>query len=289
MRCAAITLSDVKALHPALAAYTDALLMGMIDSTLEFVFGSLGHTFGQVLRIWYIGAGAVVTVEVTATAVVLTVDGAATTLLFADYPVVADLILAIENLDDWEADPVIDTLLGQASDYLRTVSATVITSGYENRLVLCTFYRRECHFGRGESHLFLDFPIHSIASVTEDGEVLTADDYWIDYRGWLIRKGCAGGVYYPYSKDVWSMKEINNVVVKYTPRFYLIRPRALLLAVAGLMLIAATTTGFKSERIGDYSYTKDGGSATDIALWLGTLRRYQRVWQPRPAWQPGMD
>lgn len=295
MRCAAVARSDILGLHAGLAGYSDALLQGMIDSSLEFIFGALGHTFGQAIRIWYEGAGTVVTVTVLATGavatdgVILTVDGVVTTLLFADYETIAELVSAIEDLDDWEADPVIDWVLGQpTAGYLRPVAATAITSGYENRLVLCFSHRYECHFGRGESHLFLHLPIHEIASVIEDTDTLTAaDEYWVDSRGWLIRKGCAGGIYYPYTRDVWSQREPNNVHVKYVPRYYLVRPRVLLEAVGGLVLLKATATGFKSERIGDYSYQKDGTG--DVALWIWTLRRYQRTWQPRAVWNPGMN
>lgn len=294
MKCDFLTLSEIQELSSS--TYSDSLTMKLYDSTADFISQYLGHSFGQGMRIWHDGTGATLatftwTVAVTSTGIILSTTNPAssTTLLFATYPTLREMAHAIQSLSGgtsdvlsgWEAAVAFEKYTELSSSFLSVVTEVQAAialgnTGYAYRKVFCLDTFCETLSGNGESRLFLRMPIASISSVTEDGIALTAGtDYWAkNHLGVLIRAGSAGCCYVGgcrYTTGCWSMRQPNNVTVVYSPTWFSIRPMAIVSAIHGLMVLAMSTSGYQSERIGDYSYAKDGASAL---MWLQTLESY---------------
>ena len=288
MICDLLTLDQLKALTGTPTLSDEALVL-LYDTTLDYIFNFLGHSFGLGMRIWHDGTGGPDTwnVEVTSTGVTLTTTSpvSTTTLTFATYTTLADLAIAIETLtggtDDvlegWEAEVIFAEygILPSSTLTAATISVPSASWGYENRQLMCLSTYRDSLSGNGQSRLPLTMKAASITQVCEDNTVLTeGTDFWLDHttRAVLIKRYDDGSTYCPYTVDYWSVAEPNNVVVDYVPLWWRARPSGKLRgAVRGLMMLALTTTGYKSEKIGDYSYTQDSLSA---AMWLEALADY---------------
>jgi len=266
--------------------------MKLYDSTVDYITQNLGHSFGLGLRIWHDGTAAVTAtfsyvITVTSTRIKLKTSHPAAefTLLFADYPTLRELAAAISNRTGganagWEAVVAYERYTELSSSYL---AATVVTqeavatgnTGYGYRKVLCLDMFCETLSGNGESRLFFSMPIAMISSVIEDGTVLTegaTDGFWAKRSlGVLIRGGSTGSQFSKYATSCWSVRAPNNVTLVYLPTWFTVRPAAITSAIQGLMILAMSTSGYQSEKIGDYSYVKDGKSAL---MWLMTLDSY---------------
>jgi len=292
MGCAFTDIDWLKDQVGAAAGFSDECIRYIMDAGLDFVFAYIGHGFGQALRIWNDDSLTNLTlarVAVDSAGLKLRTKAtgydATDTLSLTTYTLLGDLVAAINALEDgsgnslgWNA-AVVGGMDDQPSAQLTHIPWTSVmksdntAAGYEYRLTLCLDDYAETLDGNGESHLFLRLPIRVVSAVTEDGSSLTENThYWVKKEGWLIRMGAVGSQYCKYSRGRWSVYSPNNICVRYTPRWWGLRPAQVMLAIQGLALLTFTDTGFQAERMGDYSYEKDGGSSAMI--WLSGMGMY---------------
>lgn len=253
---------------------TDSALRRYLDGALEMVFGYIGHSFGQALWIYHDGSGSATaaTVAVSSLGVLSLVITGGTyagtdTFTLTSYTMWT-LATAIEALEKgWRVKLVTDP--EQPALNLRVTTSPISVYGYTNQRPLCLCSWTEIHSGNGETRLFLKWPFRSVVSVIEDGTTLTEDtDFWSKREGWLIREIDEGSHYRWYSPDTWSVKEPNNITVKYVPWWIGPVPSVVARVLMGLVQYLVTETGYHSEKIGDYSYTKNGNNAL---TWLQML------------------
>lgn len=250
-----------------------ATLRRFLDSALELVFGYVGHAFGQAIWIYHDeSAGATgATVGVSALGVLtLTIVGGVNagsdTFTLSSYTLWT-LAVAIDNLaKGWQVKVVSDP--EQPAENLRVI-AVMSVLGYANQRPLCLCSWTEIKSG-GESHLFLAWPFRSVATVIEDSDTLVdGTDYWAVRNGWIIRRYTDGSQRVPYERDYWSMKEPNNISVNYVPYWIGPVPSIVMQVILGLVqFLIVAGGGYQSEKIGDYSYSKDGST---VLTWLQML------------------
>jgi hypothetical protein len=159
-------------------------------------------------------------------------------------------------------DTLLEHLIKAATDYVEGILSTsnpdVSNGGYCNRRFQATTYTLAKYSGGGFKNLLLrQYPINSITTVVIDGttkypsgsSTLADVDIYIDdaISGNLI------------NANYWNSGDPQNIQVTYNAGFATI-PHDLQLAVAGLVANRWNqkkncTFGFKSEKIGNYSYT----------------------------------
>ena len=192
----------------------------------------------------------------------------------------------------------VDTYLGtqdtaRTSQLLPMVDS--IVKNFTRRNVLTQTNTDELHHGEGSPFLFtLDAPITSVATLklvdpagvtvqtfTTDEFVIVKQEY-IQLVGSNIRRP-AFFIEFPVFFPVGE----NNVSVTYNSGFSVI-PEDIKLAALRIFAfyLRQRTTGMKSERIGDYSYTRDdsvqdANSSGIPAEAKALLRRYQRIFMRR--------
>jgi len=255
---------------------TDAQVQAILDRIRGKIENYLGHTFGQAMRVYRDSSGtcpSAATITITGTGVVLTVTigGVTTTtsLTFALYTTLGAMADAIEAVSGWHASIPTAMSMDQASANLSAMSATDCLLS-TNRALLCLKQWTECGDGQNEHNFFLKQPVRYAYSVTEDGILLTpGTDYFVKAQ-WLVRYCATGNACTCWSSAYWSCRSPCNVCVTYLPTYFGRSPeevRNMILALGGLEVIEATTGAFKSESIGDYSYTK-GDLAATWSFWL---------------------
>jgi hypothetical protein len=254
---------------------TDAQVQAILDRIRGKVENYLGHTFGRAMRVYRDSTGgpsaATVTVTGTGVTLVTTIGLVVTTtnLTFALYTTLDAMAIAIEAVSGWHASVPTAMSMDQASANLSAMAATNCLLA-TNRALLCLKQWTECGDGTNEHNFFLKQPIRYAYSVTEDGILLTpGTDYFVKTQ-WLVRYCATGNACTCWSSAYWSCRSPCNICVTYLPTYFGRSPeevRNMILALGGLEVIEATTGNFKSESIGDYSYTK-GDLATTWNFWL---------------------
>lgn len=292
MGCEFTTTDFIKSQVDAAGSFSDECIRYIADAALDYIGAYLGHLFGQALRVWNMDSLTSLTIaRVAIDSQGLKLRTKATEYDDADildlttYETLGELAAAINALVTsggvslgWNA-VVVGNMDDQPSSRLAQFGWTSVMNsgnteaGYEYRLALCADDYTETADGNGESHLFLRMPIRSVSAVTEDGSSLIENtNYWVKNEGWVIRMGAVGSQYCKYSRGRWSVRSPNNVCIRYVPRWWGIRPAQVLMAIQGLAMLAFTESGFEEERIGDYSYVKNGGSTA--LMWLSGLGAY---------------
>jgi hypothetical protein len=255
---------------------TDAQVQAILDRIRGKIENYLGHTFGRAMRVYRDGSGACpdsATITVTGTGVVLTVViggvTTTTTLTFVLYATLGAMADAIEAVTGWHASVPTAMSMDQASANLTAMSATSCLLS-TNRALLCLKQWTECGDGGNEHNFFTKMPIRYAYVVTEDGVTLTAGTNFFVKTQWLIRYCATGNSSTCWSSAYWSCASPCNVCVTYLPTYFGRSPeevRNMILALGALEVEMATTGTYKSESIGDYSYTK-GSLAETWAFWL---------------------
>ena len=242
---------------------SDAAKQAFLDRITGKVYEILGHSFGVSMRIYHDEgvAATAATVEVTALAVVLVITGGANAgtypFTFAAYATIEALVDAIEALDKgWQVTVLETTPWDQPSANL-AVRAATDAFGADARVSLCFAKWRECGSGNNEHYFFVTMPVLSVSSVYEDGILLVENTGFRTKRLWLARHCCVGGGGNCWRPSYWSCVTPCNVCVTYVPRWFKRRPDVLRNAIIGLSQLELDSSGgFKSERMGDYSYMK---------------------------------
>lgn len=235
----------------------DEVIQRRIDLLSAALENELGHGFGRALIAF---SDAADTVEVTSSALIIGGD----TYSFSDYPTLLALVTAVNAAGkDYSLELLPHVFEGTPSDCLDTLAAVSCGPNYEDRQVLCLAYRYEQHSGEYTTHVFLDLPLASVASVVESGETLSSTDYWaIPGRNFLERKccDCDNCLTCVHPSIRWKANYPGNILVKYIPQHWGRVPRTL----RGVMLEAfgvrygVSDEGLVSERFGpaQYSYTR---------------------------------
>ena len=263
---------------------SDGALQDILDRAWGDIFDQLGHTFGRAFRIYHdeSESATAATIEIDATGVELIITGGANdgtyTYTFAVHTEIGGLIQAIED----EAVGFVVELLeqipyDQPSANLKVLAATDIF-GAENRRAVYFSQWTECVSGNNEHIARLTLKVRTTVSVAEDGVALTAGtDYFI--KPFHLLRWCqtgATGVTCGLS-GYWSCKQPCNVCITYVPAWFGQCPKAvekLLIALSQGLIESYMDGTYKSERIGDYSYTKGSHAETIGYLWGEVLGKY---------------
>lgn len=252
-------------------------LQRRIDGLVNYLEEQLGHSFGRAAVVRSTSAG--VTVEVSSTAITLGGD----IYELATYTTLQSLATAINGAGSaysMEINP--QTRPDTPSALLNELEATACGPDYADRVVLCLSARFERKGGAGKTHVFLDLPLASVSTVTENGTALTSGNYWaIPGSSWLVRRLCSctdlGDC--THAKKPWSGRYPGNVYVSYVPQWWGRPPaslKALLLEAMGSRY-AIGEAGIQSESFGGaYSYTRARGqqASWDQILAGGAIRQY---------------
>jgi hypothetical protein len=170
------------------------------------------------------------------------------------------LLPATKKAIDWLAD--------RDFEYHADATVTLDGDGASDTLFLCDLGIK---------------PIESVASVSENGELVPEDSYVVYAPEGLIRK-CGAGGYVP--GGVWSAG-IRNIVVQLTYGYSDVRQQLPEVVQAQAMLTAAAVLGqaagvgsggVESARLGSFAvtYGADNAYASTVASWLEQAKEIAR-------------
>jgi len=169
-----------------------------------------------------------------------------------------DLVTAAEVADAWPAFGSVPSY--QQPGLIRDASA-IIAAAVGVDFVPTSYVERID--GRNLPRIWLAHrPVLSVSSVAVSGEVLAPADYTLDPGAGELLRG--DGSYEPRFAQMWPSGR-RNIEVSYQAGYATVPDdvkRACILTIRYHAGIVAVSGAFKSESIGDYSYTiADGGSS----------------------------
>ena len=159
---------------------------------------------------------------------------------------------------DKDQDDLLILMIMAATDFVegQLVNVDEMNGGYCNRRFAATAYTSAKYTGQGFRDLFMrQYPINSITTIVIDDttEFPSGSDTLADL-GFYIDTDAAGNI---INTGIWPSGDPQNIVITYNAGHAVIPSDLQLAAIAlvSLRWLKKGTEPYKSEKIGNYSYT----------------------------------